>query len=58
MKKVKLFVVVDAEDGHQPRALWAGTSEESANDFADIRWAATRFDALVSEVWAYIEEED
>lgn len=55
MKKVKLFVVVDAEDDHQPRALWAGTSEEAANDFADDLWVASQLDSLVSEVWAYIE---
>lgn len=57
MKKVRIFVVVDTEDGHQPRAIWAGTSEDAANDFADSRWEAYGLDSLVSECWAHIEED-
>lgn len=56
MKKVKLFVVIECEDDALPRALWAGTSEEAANDFADEYWVATQKDTLISPCMANLEE--
>lgn len=55
MKKVKLFVVIECEDDSLPLALWAGTSEEKANDFADDYWASTGRDTIVRDVVAHIE---